>query len=241
MPGSGDASGTRSDRPDSDVATSQEYRHLPLDFSIDTFLGAEDKTAFYEASDSPGWRHKLSGSGIPRSAGDIVFSLTINLLKKTITAAILIFLVVFLFFGPKAPWDELKWNILRGGPNEASLAQCEDIGEWFSLFDQHTDRINRLLEEAGSPNSWDEATMARVADLMPQYINGWLLEIQRNDPPPAAQELNDLFVTLLENYGDYVLALQEGDLKAQKYFERENSIIVAGLDIETRHLMNLCI
>lgn len=241
MPGSGDASGTPSDRPDSDVATSEEYRHLPLDFNIDAFLGTEDETAFHEASHSPGWRHKLSGSGIPRSTGDIAFSLTISLLKKTITAAILIFLVAFLFFGPNAPWNELKWNILRGGPDEASLAECEDIGEWFSLFDQHTDRINRLVEEAGPPDSWDEATMARVADLMPQYMNDWLLEIQRNDPPPAAQRLNDLFVTLLENYGGYVLALQEGDLKAQKYFERENTIILAGLDIETRHIMNLCI
>lgn len=240
-PVSGNPSEIPSDRPVSEVAPSERDRHLPLDFDIDAFLGAQDQAADDERCDSRGWRRKLSGSGIPRSTVDIVFSVAISLLKKASGAALMVFLVVFLVFGPNAPWGQLKWNILRGGPDDASLAQCSEIGEWFSLFDQHTDRLYRLFEDAGPPASWDAATLTRVADLVPRYMDDWLAEMQNNDPPPAGRQLNALFISFLENYGGYVLAIQEGDLEAQKYYERENSIILVGIDIESRHLSNLCI
>lgn len=237
----GDASGIPAGHPESDVSPSERNRHLPLDFDVDVFLGAQDQVADDERSDSRGWRYRLSSSGIPRSTADVVFSVAIYLLKKAGGAALIAFLVVFVIFGPNAPWGQLKWNILRGSPDDASLAQCSEIGEWFSLFDQHTDRLYRLFEGAGPPASWDAATLTRVADLMPRYMDDWLTEMQNNDPPPAGRPLNALFISFLENYGGYVLAIQEGDLKAQKYYERENSIILAGIDIESRYISNLCI
>lgn len=238
---SGDTSGIPSDQPEPDAATAAYNWQQQPDFDIDVFLGTQGHTAEDEHFDGSGWRHKISSPGIRRSVGDIVFSITIGLLKKMSGAALLIFMVVFVVFGPSAPWALLKWNILRGGADKASIAQCIEIGEWFSRFDQHTDRISRLLDEAGSPDTWDTATINKLDKLLPIYMDDWLDEMKKSQPPPAGKQLNDLFISLLDNYQGYVRAIEEGDLKAQKYFEREDSIISEGLDIELRHLMNLCI
>lgn len=237
---SGDASKAPSDRPEPAATPAYKWQ-LQSDFDIDVFLGAQEHTTEDEHFDRPRWLHKLSGPGVRRSLGDIVFSLTVSLLKKAITAALIVFMALFMVYGTDAPWGQLKRNILRGGADEASIAQCTEVGEWFSLFDKHTARIYRLLDDAGPPDTWDTITLTKVSELLPMYMEDWLGEMQRNPPPPAGRQLNMLFTSFLENYGGYVLATQEGDLKAQKYFERENSIILAGLDIEIRHITNLCI
>lgn len=237
----GDASGMPSDHPEPDASTRSYDQQQQPDFDINLFLGYLDAPADDEHLDRSRWRHRFSNPSIRGSLGAIVFSITISVLKKMSGAALMVFVVVFAVFGPNAPWGQLKWNILRGGADEASSAQCAKVGEWFSLFDQHTNRIYRLLDDAGSPDTWDTVTLAKVAELLPLYLDDWLAEMQKNQPPPEGRQLNVLFISLLENYGDYVRAMQEGDLKAQKYFERESSIILEGLDIEVRHILNLCI
>lgn len=239
MSSSGDASGMRSDRSETDASTPAYDRQQQFD--IDAFLGAQDRSADDGHQDGSGWRRKVSDPSVWGALGDFAFGVTLGVLKRIGGASLVLFIVVLVVFGPSAPWKQLSWNILRGGADDASTAQCDKLGEWFSLFDRHTDRIHRLMDDAGSPDSWDTVTIAKMTKLLPIYMDDWLAEMRRSQPPPAGKTLNDLYISFLENYEKYVAAIRDGDLKAQTYYERENTIIQDGLDIETRYIMNLCI
>lgn len=243
--GSGDDSEYPSDSAQPSTVTSERNRQQLVDFDIDAFLGSQGRTADQDSdtghSVTAEWRDRFLGNKITRSSGDILVSMIIAVTKKIFSAAVLVFLAVLLVFGPNADWNQLKWNILRGGASEESLALCEGVGEWFSVFDQHTDRIYRLLDDAGPPDTWDEATLNEVVELLPVYMDDWLAEFQRNDPPPVGQRMNALYISLLENFEALVEAAANGDEKAQRDIERENIIILNGIEIETRRITNLCI